>query len=284
MKTMRLDSATIITKEQIMKFCKDNNIEKEDIIDLCISKGMKYGIRYDVAFSLCLLYTNFFKDEVKDYNIAGLGLQMGYNIHEKFESYDECLEVLFQMLKRFSDQGFICECDHEIYKLIDEFNEEFSKPQGFAGTINTLEELCPIWNSNMKGVKATSIEEFVYLMIQSFLAYKVTTIDFTNDRDISFYVRIESHTDLPGAHRLKRKIESFPFIKHKIPVHVNNTTSTTGKGCYCVDVGDFKYRGLAEGCQHNLKRFGYYGRVLYKPSKTMLAKLEKMSQNEEENY
>ena len=29
---------------------------------------------------------------------------------------------------------------------------------------------------------------------------------------------------------------------------------------------DFKYRGYAEGCQHNLKMFGYYGEVKYKPN------------------
>lgn len=270
MANMRIDGSTIVTRDQVLAFCEDNKSHPDDIIDLCIKYGQKYNVRYDIGFALCLLYTNLFHTKVDDFNICGLGLQMGSQKLEKFRSYEECIKLLFMMIRKFSDETFDEISDYEIYKLIDKPNVDFLMPDGFAGKITTVEELSKIWNSNMTGLRSASIEEFIYLMIQSFMAYNKNTIDFTNDRDVSFYVRLENHSDLVSATQMKRKLLTFSFIKNKrIPIiitPINGGENSNSKGYYVLDIGDFKYRGYAEGCQHNLKMFGYYGEVKYKPN------------------
>lgn len=261
-----ISGSTSATKSQFLQYTEMMGIDREDIIDMYIKYGLQYNMRCDVAFALALIYTNFFLNTIENYNICGIGLQFGNDELEKFESYEECIITQYQILKRLSDKSYVCDSESLSYKRIDEPNIAYDAFNGFAGEITSIENLSKVWFNNTSAMRAASICETIWNTIQHINNFpNGPIIDLENQRGISFYVKLESKMSLNNAFNMKRQLTSLPFIKGQIPVRIL-MDEHSGLGWYNIYIGNFRNRGLAITCKNNLRVYGYYGSIGFKPN------------------
>lgn len=243
--------SSVSTKFQIMKYLKAHDVDGHgDIIDLYMLHGATYGVQADVAIAMAIIYTDFFKREIVNNNLVGIGKQFRTDHLESFATLEDCIIAQYEILRTGADAYYIVEDPHSYtYVNLLENKGDEGDPEILIGSIQTMNDVYTMWKLDECGY---TLEDF-WLITRDIPLIREEEPEYINPREIYFFVLVKTSDSRDELLRHKGKLVKYGF--NNVKIHVD-------KGYYRLEVGQMKNERDCLPIQHNLKIYGYPGTIM----------------------
>ena len=233
-----------VTEYQLVKFSKANLVYQDEILSLYIKYALEFNVQVDVAYVMCLLYTDFFKNEIVGNNIVGIGVQYGGTEMEEFDSVEDCIIAHYEILQKISSKSVLEKPHSNLYRRLEN-DICVSSPDAF-----NLFEYGVLTNYNVYDLS---------IFIREINRTRRENVDWNSSS--YYYVQVRSSKNKQELVRLRSEL-----INKKIDAKLISIISNDG--IYTLEVGRCSTPILANIIRQNLQVYGYNGEIKYKQTNT----------------
>lgn len=232
-----------VTEYQLKRFSINNGVDNTEILDMYIKYAIQYNVRVEVAYVISLLYTNFFKNDITDNNIAGIGIQEDGTKMETFLSIEDCIIAQYQIIRKWCEKG---------YSTNDVKSNLFRRIE--SGSILDRKELFTAWKLD------TLTEYSIYDMnqfTQEILRTRKEDVDWTVGDKYYYYIKIKSNTSKQDIIKLRSELIDKGFDKNQMFI-------TSLNGLYFLEMGRYANHNHTDTLLKKLRLYGYNGELTYR--------------------
>lgn len=238
-----ITGASIVTDYQLRKFSQNNNVDNEEIISLYIKYALEFNIQVDVAYIMCLTYTNFLKNEIVGNNVAGIGVQSTGKKLETFDTIEDCIIAHYEILQKASTQNVLDNPHSTTYRRIKS-------------------ECCSDSNDVYQLFKYDTITGFSIYEYSRFIRELNRTrkekIGWASDNDIYYFVKVRSSKSKQDLIKIRSDLINKKFDKKSLFITNNDD------GSYTLEAGRYTNPINTNILLRNLQMFGYNGVVSFR--------------------
>jgi len=234
--------ASNVTEYQLEKFSRLNGVENDEILNLYIKYSREYNVQVDVAYMMCLIYTDFFKKEIDFNNIVGIGPQKGGTKFETFFSIEQCIIAHCQILQKISSDIIIDSELSNLYRRVD------------SSSCTTSLDVYNLFG--YADITKYSIYEFS-TFIRELNRTRKDEEEVPDSSDIYYYIKLKSSTRKQEIIKLRSSLINQKFNPTSIFV-------VADRGVYSLEIGRYSTPTNINKLLNNLKVFGYNGEIKFR--------------------
>ena len=232
-----ISGASNVTEYQLVKFNQANKVEREDILPLYLKYAVQYNVQVDVAYVMCLLYTDFFKNEIVNNNIVGIGTQAGGTKLEEFNSIEECVIAHCEILQKLSSEALIEFPKSNLYRRLE------------SGSCNYSSELYTVFNYE-ELTKYTIYEYSIF--IREINRTRKEKPGWVVSDNFYYYIKVMSSRSKKTIVSLRSELFNKGFKADQLFITCMN-------GMYTLEAGRHKDPSSSQVMLNNLQMYGYNG-------------------------
>lgn len=229
--------ASNVTEYQLQKFNQSNKVEREDILPLYLKYAIQYNIQVDVAYVMCLLYTDFFKNEIVNNNIVGIGTQAGGTKLEEFNSIEDCIIAHCEILQKISSDAIIEFPKSNLYRRLKN------------GSCMLSSELYNLFNYE-ELTKYTIYEYSIF--IREINRTRKEKPGWVLSDNFYYYIKVMSSRSKKRIVALRSELFNKGFKADQLFITCMN-------GIYTLEAGRHKDPSSSQTMLNNLQMYGYNG-------------------------
>lgn len=254
---LKVLGSSAATKYQIKRYFKEHEIEdRDDLIELYIKYGVQFGVEYELAIGMMLVYTNYLKNPIEQNNLCGIGLQFQVDKLESFDSEEECIIAQYEILRAGADFYYENDNPHSVTytNLIDNKREDESE-RPLKGNIESISDVFERWN--YADITEYTLED-LWIISRDITIIREEKKYYVNDRARYFFIVVATATKREPLYLMKRDLFRLGFTISSIVVD---------QGFYRLEVGKCNSEREATTIKNNLSIFGYTGTLKYREAK-----------------
>ena len=234
--------ASNVTEYQLVRFSQTNKVFQDDVLNLYIKYALEFNVQVDVAYGMCLLYTDFFRNEIIGNNLVGIGVQLGGTKMEKFNSIEDCIIAHYQILQKISSDNAIEKPISNLYRRCT------NKSCVYSTDVYTLFEYDKLTKYN--------IYEFS-TFIREINRTRKESSDWVTSSKYYYFIRIKSSKNKTELIKLRSDLINKKFDQKILFITANN-------GIYTLEAGRYASPVNTNTILRNLQMFGYNGEIEYR--------------------
>lgn len=236
-----ISGASNVTEFQLVKFSQTNGVYQDEILSLYIKYALVYNVEVDIAYLMCLIYTDFFKNEIIDNNIVGIGTQCGGTKLESFNSIEDCIIAHYEILQKISTDLTIENHHSNLYRRVS------SKSCIYSDEAFELFDYTALTNY--------SIYEF-NIFLREINRTRREEADWTST-GYYYYIRVKTSKSKQELICLRSDLINKKFDKKNLFISADN-------GLYTLEAGRYTSPINTNTVLKNLKMYGYNGEIEFK--------------------
>lgn len=232
-----ISGASNVTEYQLQKFNQANKVEREDILPLYLKYAVQYNVQVDVAYVMCLLYTDFFKNEIVNNNIVGIGTQAGGTKLEEFNSIEDCVIAHCEILQKVSTDILIEFPKSNLYRRLE------------SNSCNYSSELYVLFNYE----ELTNYTIYQYsIFIREINRTRKEKPGWVVSDNFYYYIKVMSSRSKKRIISLRSELFNKGFKSDQLFITCTN-------GMYTLEAGRHKDPSSSQIMLNNLQMYGYNG-------------------------
>lgn len=241
----QLTGASNVTEYQLKKFSQANGIKDETILNLYLKYAIKYDVQVDVAYIMCLVYTDFLKNPIENNNIVGIGTQNDGTKLEEFFSIEECVMAHCEIIQKVSTDRIIDKPHSNLYRRLS------------SDIVHTSEEVYNLFDYG--SLTSYSIYEYSRFLRELNRTRK-EKVGWASNTQYYYYIRVKSSKSKSEIIRLRSDLINKKFEPESLYI-------TAKEGVYTLEAGRYTNPINVNALLHNLQLFGYNGSIEYRVEK-----------------
>lgn len=241
----QLTGASNVTEYQLKKFSQANGIKDETILNLYLKYAIEYDVQVDVAYIMCLVYTDFLKNPIENNNIVGIGTQNDGTKLEEFFSIEECVMAHCEIIQKVSTDRIIDKPHSNLYRRLS------------SDIVHTSEEVYNLFDYG--SLTSYSIYEYSRFLRELNRTRK-EKVGWASNTQYYYYIRVKSSKSKSEIIRLRSDLINKKFEPESLYI-------TAKDGVYTLEAGRYTNPINVNALLHNLQLFGYNGSIEYRVEK-----------------
>lgn len=234
--------ASNVTEYQLVRFSQVNKVFQSDILNLYIKYSLIYNIQVDVAYAMCLIYTDFFNNEILGNNIVGIGTQVGGTKLEEFNTVEDCIIAHCEILQKISSETIIDNPKSNMYRRCD------PNCCTYSTDVYKLFEYDKLTKYN--------IYKFS-IFIREINRTRKESSEWVIDSNFYYYIRVKSSKSKKEIVTLRSELINKRFDPKILYISAD-------KGIYTLEAGRYTSPMNTNTILRNLQVFGYNGEIEFK--------------------
>lgn len=238
-----------VTERQLIRYCEENckppsddellQFNINEIISLYVKYAAKYNIAVDIAMGTVLIYTDFFKNTVDDFNLCGIGVTNPDGRLERFRDLEEFIIAHCEILQKISSDIEIENPLSMCYTHMKNLSAKTSTDVYFLFKYNEL--------------SSYNIYEFD-IFLREIERTREQKVVYGTAEGLYYYILVKSSPSKKEIIKLRSELKNKGFDMNDLHVYAKN-------GNYRLEYGQYQSPVYTQTLLDNLMLYGYTGTI-----------------------